>query len=54
MSEIEALWHSHIEIWDEHFMSESSLFFVLAGQIAEIFLCCSLVILLCNGQNIAD
>jgi len=35
-------------------MSIFSVFSVMAGWIAEILLCCSLLILLCNGQNIAE
>jgi len=35
IAEIEALWLSHIEIRGTHFTSESSIFSVMAGWIAE-------------------
>ena len=36
IAEIEALWLSHIEIWDVRFTSIFSVFSVMAGWIAEI------------------
>ena len=53
IAEIEPLWLSLIELWGTRFTSIFSIFSVMAGWIAEIFLHCSLLILLCNGQNIA-
>ena len=49
LSEIKVLWLSHIKIWGANFMSESSVFSVMAVWIAEVLF---MLILLCNGQNI--
>ena len=54
IAEIKTLWLSCIEIWDMHFTSVSSIFSVMAAWIAEVYVsCCSMLILLCNRQNIA-
>jgi len=58
IAEIEALWLSHIEIWDVHFTSTFSIFSAMARWIAEmlfmLFFAYSTCILLCNRQNIAE
>ena len=54
IAEIEALWLSRIKIWGTRFTSIFSMFSIMAGWLAEIFWCCSLLILLCNGQNITE
>jgi len=51
IAEIEALWLSHVKIWGARFMSIFSVFSVMARWIAEMR---SLLILLCNEQNIAE
>ena len=38
IAEIKVLWLLHLEIWDRHFTSESSIFSVVAGWIAEMLL----------------
>ena len=43
-----------INIWGAHFASKFSIFPVMAGWIAGILLCCSLLILLCNKHNKAE
>jgi len=52
--EIETLWLSRIEIWGSWFMSIFSIFSVMLDGLQRCFSCCSLPILLCNGQNIAE
>jgi len=50
-----AQFHIAIEIWGINFTNIFSISSIIAGWIAEILLCCSLLILLCNGrQNIAE
>ena len=49
----EALWITCIEVWGACFTSEFSLFSVMAGWIVRCFSCCSLLLLLCNRQNLA-
>ena len=36
IAKIEASWLSCIEIWGAHFTSESSIFSIMAGSIAEV------------------
>jgi len=44
---------SCIEVWGACFTSEFSIFSVMAGWIVRCFSCCSLLLLLCNRQNLA-
>ena len=56
IAEYEAYWLmgvSKINPWGAHFTSILPVFSVMDGWIAEMLLCCSLLILLCNRQNIA-
>jgi len=53
IAEIEALWLSRIEMWGARFTSIFSVVSVMAGWIAEMLFMLFLLILLCNGQNIA-
>ena len=54
IAEIKALWLSRIEISGMCFTSIFSVFSIMAGWIVEILLYYSLLILLCNGWNIAE
>ena len=52
--EIETLWLSRIEIWGARITSILSVFPKWLDGLQRCFSCCSLPILLCNGQNIAE
>ena len=53
IAKIEMSWLSRIKIWGAHFIRESSIFSIMTGWIAKVlsFLCCSLLIVLCNELN---
>ena len=55
IAEIEALWLSHIKIWGRAFHEHYSPYFPYwLDGLQRCFSCCSLLILLCNRQNIAE
>jgi len=56
IAEYEVYWlmGSIINLWGVRFTSTFSVFSVMAGWIAGILSCCSLLVLLCNKRNKAE